>query len=173
MDRDGILVSERIKEVSMICARENPIYEQVSSFSIALYVLGCFKAPDVMSVDDIDMVEAGNLLKEHFTPVMESDLPAEYSITESRDRYLMVIGDPLFPVHFAVLTSVNGRKSFFSKLRYFGSGYDTLEELMSDFIGEDGIGYKDIHFFKRNKHNGKTSGCEPRIYVYRNDGSVM
>jgi len=173
MDRDGILVSERIKEVSMICSRENPIYEQVSSFSIALYVLGCFKVPDVMSVDDVDSVEAGNLLKEHFTPLMEAELPDKYQITESKDRYLLVIGDPLFPVHFAVLTGVNGNKSFFSKLRYFGSGYDSLEELINEFIGEDGIGYKDVHFYKRNKDKGRPSSTEPRIYIFKNDGSVI
>jgi len=173
MDREGILVSERIKEVSMICARENPIYEQVSNFSIALYVLGCFKVPDVMSVDEIDSVEAGNLLKEHFTPVMETELPDQYQITESKDRYLLVIGDPLFPLHFAVLMNVNGEKTFFSKLRYFGSGYDRLEELMKEFIGEDGIGYKDVHFYKRNTSSGKSSSKEPRIFIFRNDGSVV
>lgn len=174
MDREGILVSERIKEVSMICARENPIYEQVSSYGIALYVLGCFKAPDVMSIDDIDSVEAGNLLKEHFSPVGETDLPSKYKITESDERYLMVIGDPLFPIHFAVLTDANGTRSYFSKLRYFGSGYDTLEELINEFSGEDGITYKDIHFYKRTGSDVKRhSTKEPRIYIFKNDGSVV
>jgi hypothetical protein len=173
MDRESILISERIKEVSTICARENPIYEQVSNFSVALYVLGCFKVSDVMSVDDIDSVEAGNLLREHFDPVMEADLPEKYQITESKDRFLLVIGDPVFPIHFAVLTTANGNKSFFSKLRYFGSGYDSLEELMNEFIGEDGIGYKDVHFYKRTTHKVKSSSTEPRIYICRNDGSVV
>ena len=173
MEREGILVSERIKEVSMICARENPIYEQVNSFSIALYVLGCFKVNDVMSVDDIDSVEAGNILKEHFTPIREVDLPSEYKIIESNERYLLVIGDPLFPIHFAVLTDINGKKSFFSKLRYFGSGFDSLEELISDFIGEDGVSYKDIHFYKRNMPKGKSSVTNPKIYIFKNDGSVI
>ena len=173
MDREGILISERINEVSMICARENPIYEQVSSFSIALYVLGCFKVSDVMSVDDVDSVEAGQLLQEHFTPVLEGDLPDEYQITESKERFLLVIGDPLFPVHFAVLTGLNGNKSFFSKLRYFGSGYDSLEELMNEFTGEDGIGYKDVHFYKRNTAKGRPCPTQPRIYIFKNDGSVV
>lgn len=173
MDREGILVSERLKEVSMICARENPIYEQVSSFGIALYVLGCFKVPDVMSIDDIDSVEAGNLLKDHFIPVSESDLPIEYKITESNERYLLVVGDPLFPMHFAVLTEANGNRSFFSKLRYLGSGYDTLEELINEFSGEDGISYRDFHFYKRNGSKVKQPSTEPRIYICRNDGSVV
>ncbi|MBN1626018.1 MAG: hypothetical protein JW944_05790 [Deltaproteobacteria bacterium] len=173
MDREGILISERIKEVSMICARENPIYEQVSSYGIALYVLGCFNVPDVMSIDDIDSVQAGDILKENFTPVRESDLPSEYKITESDERYLLVIGDPLFPIHFAVLTHANGNRTYFSKLRYFGSGYDTIEELIHEFSGEEGIGYKDIHFFKRTESKIKKSGKKPRIYICRKDGSVV
>jgi hypothetical protein len=173
MEREGILISERIKEVSVICARENPIYEQVSSFGIALYVLGCFNAPDIMSIDDIDSVEAGNILNEHFIPIMEMNLPSKYHITESRDRYLLVIGDPNFPKHFAVLTDVNGKKSFFSKLRYFGSGFDSLEELMDEFIGEDGVSYKDIHFFKRNFSKDKQPMTQAKIYIFRNDGSVV
>mgnify|MGYP001237772011 CR=1 FL=1 len=173
MNREGILVSERIKEVLMICARENPIYEQVSSFGIALYVLGCFNVPDVMSIDDIDSVEAGNILKEHFTPIRELDLPSRYQITESEERYLLVIGDPVFPIHFAVLTEANGRMSFFSKLRYFGSGYDTLEELMNEFIGEDGVSNNDVHFYKRKKSNDGSSSAEPKIYIFKNDGSVI
>jgi len=173
MDREGLLISERIKEVSMICARENPIYEQVSSYGIALYVLGCFKVPDVMSIDDIDSVEAGNILKEHFTPIRESDLPSEYKITESNERYLLVIGDPLFPIHFAVLTNANVTRTYFSKLRYFGSGYDTLEELINEFSGEDGISDKDIHFFKRRKSDVKKPAKEPRIYICKNDGSIV
>jgi hypothetical protein len=173
MDREGLIISERIKEVSMICARENPIYEQISSFGIALYVLGCFNVSDVMSFDDIDSVEAGNILKEYFNPIRDADLPSKYQITESKEKYLLVIGDPLFPIHFAVLTDVNSKRIFFSKLRHFGSGFDSLEELMNDFIGEDGIGYKDIHFYQRNIQERKPSSAEHKIYIFRNDGSVI
>jgi hypothetical protein len=173
MDRDAILIKERINEVIMICARENPIYEQVSSYGIALYILGCFNVPDVMSIDDIDQVEAGNILKEHFIPIAENDLPSKYHISEFREKYLLVIGDPLFPKHFAVLTDINGKKSFFSKLRYFGSGFDSLEELMNEFIGEDGVTYKDVHFYKRNGPKDRHSLTQPKIYIYKNDGSVV
>jgi hypothetical protein len=173
MDREGILVSERIEEVSMICARENPIYEQVSSFGIALYVLGCFKVPDAMSFNDIDEVDAGIILKEHFIPIMEIDLPSKYNIAESRDKYLMVVGDPDFPKHFAVLTDINGRKTFFSKLRYFGSGFDSLEELMREFTGEDHIGYRDVHYYKRNTSRRGDHQIPPKIYIFKNDGSVV
>lgn len=173
MDSEDLLVSERIKEVSMICPRENPIYEQVSSFGIALYVLGFFKAPDVMSFDDIDSTEAANILKEQFIPIKESDLPSGYQLTESKEKYLLVIGDPLFPIHFAVLAGVNGERSFFSKLRFFGSGFDSLEELMNDFLGEDGVSYKDIHFYKMNELGMKPHLSPPKIYIFKNDGSVV
>ena len=173
MDREGMLISERINEVSLICAREHPIYEQVSSYGIALYVLGCFNVPDVMSFEDIDSVEAGNILKDHFIPIMENDLPAKYQIVESKEKYLLVIGDPLFPIHFAVLTDINSKRLFFSKLRYFGSGFDSLDELMNEFIGEDGVDYKDIHFYKRKISSRTSSPCQPKIYIFKNDGSVV
>ena len=173
MDREGLLVSERIDEVTMMCPREHPIYEQVSSFGIALYVLGFFKAADVMSFDDVDSTEAANILKEHFIPIKEGDLPSKYQITESKEKYLLVIGDPLFPIHFAVLAGANSERSFFSKLRYFGSGFDSLEELMSDFLGEEGVSYKDIHFYKMNTPGLKSTSSQPKIYIFKNDGSVV
>lgn len=173
MDRECILVSERINEVTMMCPREHPIYEQVSSFGIALYVLGLLKGTDVMSFDDVDSTEAGNILKEYFLPIKEADLPLEYQITESKERYLLVIGNPQFPIHFAVLAGVNSERYFFSKLKYFGSGFDSLEELMSDFQGEDGGSYKDIHFYKMVMPRLKSNSSQPKIYIFKNDGSVV
>jgi len=79
MDREWLFISERISEVSRICDREHPIYEQVSNFSIALYILGLLKCPDILSAEDVDEVEAGAILKEHFVPVQREDVPSNYN----------------------------------------------------------------------------------------------
>lgn len=42
MGQDQVLVSERINEITKMCDREQPVYEQISNFSIALYVLDFF-----------------------------------------------------------------------------------------------------------------------------------
>jgi hypothetical protein len=139
MDHEGLFVSERIKEVTMMCGREQSIYDQISSFGIALYVLGFFDSDNILSIDDIGQDEAAMVLQDHFTEIQKEELPVDYQITKSREKYLVVIGDPLFPKHFAVFTDSNTQKPFFSKLRYFGCGFDNLEELMSDFTGEDGL----------------------------------
>ena len=173
MDQEGLLISERIKEVTMMCDRENPIYEQISSFSIALYVLGFFHVEDMLSFDDLDQCEAAEILKENFTKISEEDLPSDYNITESREKYLLVIGDPLFPIHFAVLADTNSERPFFSKLRFFGSGFDSLEELTSAFIGQDGVGIEDIHYFKKNISEPMSCPSPPKIYIVRDDGSVV
>ena len=52
MNHEKLLISERIDEVKMMCDREHPIYEQISCFSIALYVIGYFNCADLMSFDD-------------------------------------------------------------------------------------------------------------------------
>ena len=152
MDNEGLLVSERIKEIMMMCARENPVYEQISSFSIALYTLGHFDCPDLMSFQDVDAQEATKILNEKFIPVRPEDLPPDYNITESRERYLLVIGDPLFPLHFAVLTDILNARPFFSKLPHFGSGFDSLPELMEEFTRGNGLRPPDIHYFKLNQN---------------------
>jgi hypothetical protein len=77
MNREGLLTMEKIDEVTRMCAREHPIYEQISSFSIALYVLGFFDCPDLMSFDDVDASEAARILKEAFTLVEAGELPAD------------------------------------------------------------------------------------------------
>jgi hypothetical protein len=173
MDHECLLVSERLDEVTMMCPRENPIYEHVSSFGIALYVLGFFNVADVMSFDDVDASEAANILKEHFIPIREADLPSKYHITESRERYLLVLGDKLLPIHFAVLVSAKSDRIFFSKLKYFGSGFDRLEELLNEFQEEGGITYKDIHFYKMIGPGLKTNLTQPKIYIIKRDGSVV
>jgi hypothetical protein len=173
MDHEGLFVSERIKEVTMMCGREHSIYDQISSFGIALYVLGLFDADDIMSIDDIDSDEAAMILTEHFTRIKSEDLPLDYNITKSRDKYLVVIGDPLFPKHFAVLADTHDPKPYFSKLRYFGTGFDSLEELMSDFNGEDGLSYQDIHYFKKNQFTPKVLSFPSKIYIVKDDGEYL
>jgi hypothetical protein len=69
MDHEGLFVLERIKEVTMMCGREQSIYDHISSFGIALYVLGLFDVDDIMSIDDIDSDEAAIILKNHFTNI--------------------------------------------------------------------------------------------------------
>ena len=149
MDHEGLLVSERIEEIMMMCARDNPIYEQISSFSIALYTLGLFDCADLMSFEDVDEHEAAVILFEHFTQIKPKELPPDYNITESREQYLLVVGDPLFPIHFAVLTDTRSPRPFFSKLPFFGSGFDSLEELNDEFVGVDGVSRNDIFYFKK------------------------
>lgn len=173
VDREGLLISERIKEVTMMCDRENPIYEQISSFSIALYILGFFDVEDMLSFDDLDQCEAGVILKENFTQVSKEDLPSDYRITESREKYLLVIGDPLFPIHFAVLADTKSERPFFSKLRFFGSGFDNLEELISGFVGVDGVSYDDIHYFKKKISAPIAHLSPPKIYIVKDDGRVV
>jgi hypothetical protein len=173
MDHEGLFVSERIKEVAMMCGREQSIYDQISSFGIALYVLGLFDVDDILSIDDIDSDEAAMLLKEHFTQIKQQDLPSDYQIAKSREKYLVVIGDPLFPKHFAVLVDTNNPKPFFSKLRYFGSGFDSLKELMSDFTGEDGLSYQDIHYFRKNRFEQKILSFPSKIYIVKDDSEYL
>lgn len=173
MDRKGLMISERISEVTMMCGREHPIYEHVGSFGIALYVLGFIDAADVMSFRDIDQGDAAGILKEHFTEIDKTDLPSTYRIAESPQKYLLVIGDPAFPVHFAVLTDAQSQKPFFSKLRYFGTGFDSLEELMSDFLEEGGISDADIHYFRQNISEVVAPSSTAKIYIIKDDGRVV
>ncbi|MBN1850149.1 MAG: hypothetical protein JW932_16370, partial [Deltaproteobacteria bacterium] len=146
------------------------IYEQVSCFGIALYVIGHFDCADLMSFDDVDTVEAGCILNEYFTEITEEELPSEYNILESPDIYLLVFGDPVFPEHFAVLTDTRNEKPFFSKLRFFGSGFDSLEELKGEYLGRDGVGYDDLHYFKRKSPEALKVSSFGKIYTVNHDG---
>ncbi len=168
MDCEGLLISERIEEIMMMCDREHPIYEQISSFSIALYALGFFNCDDLMSFQDIDAHEAAVILSEHFTKIDQDDLPQDYNITESNEQYLLVVGDPLFPVHFAVLADTAVSRPFFSKLPFFGSGFDSLEELMDEFADIDGISSDDFHFFRKTSYGTIPSASIGKIYIVKN-----
>ncbi len=170
MDREWLYISERINEVSRICNREHPIYEQVSNFSIALYVLGVLKCPDILSAEEIDDVEAAAILKEHFVPIQREDVPSNYNILKSEERYLLVIGDPAFPAHFAVVTDMHSLQPFFSKLELYGSGFDSMAELESEFLGKQGIGYDDFTFYKMRQPNTLKKGNPAKIYTIRDDG---
>jgi len=152
----------------MMCDREDPVYEQISSFSIALYTLGYFDSPDLMSFQDVDAQEAAAILKEHFMPVNVEAVPWDYHITQSDEKYLLVIGDPLFPLHFAVLTDFRNERPYFSKLPLFGSGFDSLPELMDEFSGYDGVRQYDVHYFKKNQDSVPPQTVRKgRIYIVR------
>jgi hypothetical protein len=148
LDVNSLLTLERINEVEMMCARSNPIYGQISGFGIALYVLGCLNAKELLSVDDLDACDAAAILRENFVEVDRMDLPPGYKIATDAERYLMVLGDPVCPCHFAVVVDTESKRPFFSKLRYFGSGFDSLEELIDDYLDEGIRSYEDVHYFK-------------------------
>ena len=168
MSDEGLLLCERVKEIMMMCDREDPVYEQISSFSVALYTLGYFDCPDLISSQDIDAQEAGVILKEDFTSVPSEDLPWDYHIARSDERYILVMGDPLFPLHFAVLTDFRSERPFFSKLPLFGSGFDSLSELMDEFSGYDGVNRYDVHYFKKNDDTAPSSEIRRgRIYIVK------
>lgn len=141
-----MLSLERINEVNFMCSRTNPVYEQISSYSAALYVLGCMEAKDFMSIEDIDMCMASEKLSEEFE---ETDIPTDYRIGESKDKYLLVLGETAFPKHFAVLTNTQNDTPYFSKLDNIGSGYDSLDTLLEECYGQDGVCHEEIHYFKK------------------------
>jgi len=168
MNEEGLLICERIKEVLMMCDREDPVYEQISSFSIALYTLGYFDCPDLMSFQDVDGQEAAAILEEYFTPVSPEDIPWDYHITQSEEKYLLVMGDPLFPLHFAVLTDFRNERPYFSKLPLFGSGFDSLSELMEEFSGYDGVNQYEVRYFRRNSDIAQSATIRKgQIYIVK------
>jgi len=169
MDYEGFLVSERIKEIMTMCARKNPIYDQISSFSVALYTLGFVNCPDMMSFRDVSADEAAGILKEHFFQIKPKELPVNYQITESKEKYLLVIGDPLFPLHFAVLADTRSPRPFFSKLPFFGSGFDSLEDLIDEFTGIDGVTRNDFRYFKKTWYGQIPPSSVGKIYIVKND----
>ncbi|RJP86953.1 MAG: hypothetical protein C4518_12865 [Desulfobacteraceae bacterium] len=162
LNSDGLRVSERISEIMMMCDRAHPIYEQISSFSIALYAMGFFEAPDLMSVQDIDSQEAAAILREHFTEVRAEDIPDGYAVSKSKEKYLLVAGDPAFPVHFAMVTDIRSDRPYFSKLPFFGSGHDSLNELMADFSGRE-----DIHYFRLDRYGEIPPSARGKIYIFK------
>ena len=153
MDTNKSTVSERIAEIEMVCERNNPIYEQISNFSIALYALDHFDAPDLLSVDDLDGCEASEIVSSHFEKIEANDIPPGYCLSESKERYLMVMGDPMFPTHYAAVVDTKSQRPFFSKLKFMGSGYDSLEELMKEHSVDDAINHQDIFFYRKKEHS--------------------
>lgn len=167
MDHNGILVMERIDEILTLCDRNHPLYEQVSSFSVVLYALGYFDCPDFMSFHDISVFEAAQILQEQFTPVDQNDISPDYRLTESGERYLLVVGDPLFPSHLALLVDNNGERPYFSKLPLFGAGYDSREELMAEFCGKEGVTPQDFRIFRKNWTAKIPPSALGRIYIVK------
>jgi hypothetical protein len=168
----SFFISERIREITMMCDREHPVYEQIGSFSIALYPIGFFDgAQDLMEIPDLDAQEASALLAEHFEEVSFKDIPPDYHITTSSDHFLLVIGDPMFPEHFALLADNQSPRPFFSKLRFFGSGFDSLTELMEAFPGENTTRLPEIHYFRKIRFGEISPASKAKIYIVRNDGA--
>jgi len=99
-------------------------------------------------MNDFDICDAVEFLKENFKEINESDIPQGYTINKHNEKYLLVLGDPLFPTHFAVVVDMDSKKPYFSKLRYFGSGYDNLQELLNEFLDEGLKSSDDAHYFK-------------------------
>ena len=151
MDREGILISDRINEILMLCDRNHPLYEQVSSFSVALYALGYFDCFDFMSFHDVLVFEAAEILREEYSPVDYDDIEKDFRISACRDQYLLVIGDPLFPAHFAVLVDNGALRPYFSKLPLYGAGFDSMAELEAEFCGKDGVELEDFRFYRKNQ----------------------
>ncbi len=166
-DYDGVLVSERMAEIMSMCDRNNPIYEQVTSFSVALYALGFFDCPDFMSFQDVPADEAAEILSTDFSEIHFDDIPEDYQLTQSKERYLLVIGDPSFPIHFAVVAEKNTERPYFSKLPFFGAGYDSMDELVTEFVGIDGVTTEDFHFFRKNRPGRIPSSSLGKIYIVR------
>lgn len=173
MDREWLFISERLGEVSRICGREHPIYEHVSNFGLALYVLGFFKCEDIMSVEDVDEVEAASILKEHFIPVEKKDIPSNYNILKSKEKYLMVIGDPAFPTHFAVLIDMHRPQPFFSKLKFYGAGYDDLSDLKSEFVGWEGVEEDDFIYYKMRPLHEPVESCLIKQFPTRQEDTEI
>ena len=166
-DFEGVLVSERMAEIMSMCDRNHPVYEQVTSFSVALYVLGFFDCPDFMSFQDVSAGEAAEILRTGFTEIEPGQIPEAYHITRSRDQYLLVIGEPLFPSHFAVVADNSAIRPYFSKLPFFGAGYDSMDELTGEFAGIDGITAADFHFFRKNRVGRIPPSSIGKIYIVR------
>jgi hypothetical protein len=164
---EGLKTRERIDEILMICDRDNPVYEQISSYGIALYAIGYLDCTDLMAVEDIDACEAGRILRNGFIHIRPEQIPQDYNIMENPERYLLVAGDPAFPEHFAVLTDLSSKRPYFSKLPFFGSGFDSKEELMDEFAGIDGITPGDFHYFKMKSSAPALSSSMGKIYIVR------
>ncbi len=164
MNRKRLGIFERMEEIMSMCHRNHPVYEQISSFGLALYALGItsngtFDYPDLLSFEDVDQQVAADILFEHFTEISHDDIPCDYHIIKNSDTYIHVVGDPLYPLHFAVVTNQQSQRPYFSKLPFFGAGFDSLKELRNEFLGIDGICEEDFYFFKSTcDHSSPESG---------------
>lgn len=167
MDYEGVMILEKMSEVMNMCDRSNPIYEQISSYSVALYTLGFFDCPDFMSFQDVSANEAAEILDTEFSEIDFNDIPEDYCIAESKERYLLVVGDPVFPKHFAVLADKEGSRPYFSKLPFFGAGFDSMDELVKEFAGIDGVTRDDFHFYEKNWYGQIPPSCRGKIYIVK------
>ena len=167
MDYEGILISERMKEIMGMCERNNPIYEQVSSYSVAFYTLGFFECRDFMAFQDISADQAVDILKSEFSEIKFDEIPKNYQITNSKDQYLLVIGDPIFPEHFAVIVDMNSSRPYFSKLPFFGAGCDSMDELVKEFAGYENITANDFHFFRKERWGQIPPESRGKIYIIK------
>ncbi len=167
MDHNGVLISERMAEIMSMCDRNNPIYEQVSSYSVALYTMGFLDCPDFMSFQDVSADAAAEILNADFSEIDFDEIPEDYHIAESKDKFLLVIGDPLFPKHFAVIADKSSSRPFFSKLPFFGVGYDSMDELVKEFAGVDGVTINDFHFYQKSWYGQIPPSSMGKIFIVK------
>ena len=94
----------------------------------------------------------------------------DYHIATASDRYLLVVGDPLFPTHFAVVADMQSAKPYFSKLPFFGSGFDSLDELKGEFGRINDLTEEDIKYYKL-RQTTKQERKVAKIYTINDDGN--
>jgi len=162
MKMESLRTMERIREVEIMCTRDEPLYERISSFGVALYVIGCADCDDLMSMEDVDDRDAADFLRSHCSKLSKIEMDGCFRISDSTEKYLMVLGDPNFPKHFAVIVDMRSKRPFFSKLRYFGAGFDNLEELLNEYSDSGVAGYEDVHYFRLEKNRPQTASMQPQ-----------
>lgn len=160
MIMESLRTMERIREVEIMCTRDEPLYERISNFGVVLYVLGCADCDDLMSMEDIDDRDAADFLRSHCSKLSKIEMDGCYRVSDSAEKYFMVLGDPAFPKHFAVIVDMRSKRPFFSKLRYFGAGFDSLEELLNEYSDSGVAGYEDVHYFRLEKKRQHTASAQ-------------
>jgi len=120
-----------------------------------------------MSFQDVSDDEAAEILNADFSEIDFDEIPKNYNIAEANERYLLVIGDPLVPKQFAVVADRLSSRPYFSKLPFFGTGYDSMDELIKEFAGIDGVTSDDFHFYRKDSYGQIPTSCLGKIYIIK------
>ncbi len=120
-----------------------------------------------MSFQDVSADEAAEILNADFSEIDFNEIPENYHIAESKERYLLVIGDPLFPKHFAIVADRGGSQPYFSKLPFGGAGYDSMDELIKKFAGIDGVTPDNFHFCQKEGYSQILPSYRGKLYFVR------